>query len=264
MNNIVLIESLIMDLENLSAYDYTGAFNFKERAEMVLSKIYGEDSKYHSKLMNIRYSPIYSGMATAQYIAKLKVDTWVSAVRKTGNLFQIMIDEMKMASMTGDTDLSSKERKSLSNKVFIVHGHDDEMKLAVEMTIEKLGLEPIILHEQPNKGRTIIEKFTDYSNVGFAVVLLSPDDVGCLRKKHPDQLKQRARQNVILELGFFLGKLGRERVFPLYRKKKDKEFELPSDYDGVIYTKFSIDGGWKLKFVQELNAIGYNVDANKL
>ena len=136
------------------------------------------------------------------------------------------------------------------------------MKESVARIIERLGLHPIILHEQPNRGRTIIEKFTDYSNVGFAVILLSPDDLGYENNKMPILPKPRARQNVILEMGFFLGKLGRERVFVLY--PDNAGLELPSDYSGVLYTKYDAAGHWQLELVQELKAVGYDVDANKL
>jgi predicted nucleotide-binding protein len=98
------------------------------------------------------------------------------------------------------------------------------MKESVARFLEKLDLRPIILHEQPNKGRTVIEKFEAHSDVGFAVVLLTPDDVGGLASS-PDKLSRRARQNVILELGYFIGKLGRAKVCALYKEG----VEIPSD-----------------------------------
>src|SRR5207244_4374290 len=124
----------------------------------------------------------------------------------------------------------------------------------------KLGLLPIILHEKPNQGRTVIEKFTDYSGVGFAVVLLSPDDVGKLRTAPAEDLRPRARQNVIFELGFFLGRLGRERVLALYAPTDN--FELPSDYSGVLFVPFDSSGRWQFDLVRELKAADYDVDAN--
>lgn len=136
------------------------------------------------------------------------------------------------------------------------------MKEAVARALTNLGLEPIILHEQPDKGSTVIEKFVDHSEVGFAVVLLSGDDLAFSRTGTPEDARPRARQNVILELGFFLGKLGRNRVLPLYRKVI--KFELPSDYDGVLYKEFDSGGAWKFALFRELKAAGYEVDANKL
>jgi predicted nucleotide-binding protein len=98
-----------------------------------------------------------------------------------------------------------------SNRVFVVHGHHHGRKETVARFLEKLGLEPVILHEKPNAGRTLIEKFSDYANVYFAVVLLTADDIGRGREE-PDPPRPRARLNVILKLGYFLGKLGRHRV----------------------------------------------------
>ena len=147
--------------------------------------------------------------------------------------------------------------KLKSNNIFIVHGHNDTMKLAVDRTITQLGLTPIILHEQPNKGRTIIEKFEELSeDIGFAIVLLSADDT-------MQDGKHRARQNVILELGYFIAKLGRDNVVALHDTSTD--VELPSDILGVIYEHYDNPyGAWRYKIVQELKQAGYNVDANAL
>jgi hypothetical protein len=145
---------------------------------------------------------------------------------------------------------------TISNKVFIVHGHDEAMKEGVARYLEKLGLQPIILHEQPNKGRAIIEKLIDYSDVGFAVILLSADDIAYNRyTEKPDDAKPQARQNVILELGFFLGHLKRDRVCPMYRSAPN--FRLPSDYSGVLLTEYDEAGGWREKLKLELKEAGY-------
>ena len=134
-----------------------------------------------------------------------------------------------------------------SRRVFVVHGHDNEVKETTARFLDKLGLDPVILHEQPNQGRTIIEKFeVSSSDVAFAVVLLTPDDVGGTKDDTP-HLKPRARQNVILELGYFLGRLGRTRVCALHRGG----VELPSDYQGVLYIEFDSAGAWKAKLAQE-------------
>lgn len=105
-----------------------------------------------------------------------------------------------------------------SNKVFVVHGHAEDMKQAAARILSTLGLDPIILHEQANQGKTIIEKFEAHAEVGFAVVLLSGDDMAYPASVERKKAKPRprARQNVILELGYFLGKLGRNKVFILY------------------------------------------------
>ena len=142
------------------------------------------------------------------------------------------------------------------NRVFIVHGHDDGPREAVARFLERLGLTPIILHEQVSRGRTIPEKLQNYSDVGFAVVLLTPDDEGCAKG---DEMKPRARQNVILELGYFIGRLGRERVCALLKE----DVEMPSDYMGVVYVAFDgAAGGWRLNLARELEGADYKVDWN--
>ncbi len=144
------------------------------------------------------------------------------------------------------------------NNVFIVHGHNNEIKVNVARTLEKLGLNPIILHEQANAGKTIIEKFEMHSDVGFAIILMTDDDFG--KGKNEDNLNSRARQNVILEMGYFIGRLGRERVCPLYTKG----VELPSDLYGLLYTEIDSSEHWKIKMAKELRAAGYDIDVNKI
>lgn len=145
-------------------------------------------------------------------------------------------------------------------KVFVVHGHDEEAKLAVTHFLERLGLEPIILHEQTDEGRTVIEKFSDHAGeVRYAVVLLTPDDIGgAASVGNIKKLQQRARQNVILELGFFMGTLGRKHVCALMRG----DIEIPSDYAGVIYKSYDETGAWKLELAKEIKAAGIDIDMN--
>jgi predicted nucleotide-binding protein len=147
----------------------------------------------------------------------------------------------------------------LTKKVFVVHGHDNEAKESVARFIERLRLSPIILHEQPNSGRTVIEKFEVFSDVGFAVVLLTPDDIGTSAAE-PKNLKPRARQNVILELGYFMGKLSRFRVCALYKPG----VEIPSDYQGVLYIELDPAGAWKQKLAQELVEANFSIDLDGL
>lgn len=150
---------------------------------------------------------------------------------------------------------------TFGNEIFIVHGRDDGTKETVARFVEQLGLKATILHEQPNEGRTIIEKLEDCADrAGFAIVLLTPDDVGALKDRIEDESKPRARQNVIFELGYFMGKLGRERVCPLFKG----EIENPSDIDGVVYVPMNDTEGWKLKLCQEMKNAGFLIDLNKL
>jgi predicted nucleotide-binding protein len=156
--------------------------------------------------------------------------------------------------------VSDTSPPTFGNDVFIVHGHDQAAKHTIAGFVRRLGLNPIILDEQVNRGQTIIEKFEENADeAGFAIVLLTPDDVGAPKDKQ-DQLKPRARQNVVLELGYFMGKLGRERVCPLLKD----EVEKPSDIDGLVYVPMDNFNGWQLKLAKEMKQAGLPVDSEKL
>jgi len=153
-----------------------------------------------------------------------------------------------------------QEHPSISkNEIFVVHGHDDGLKNEVARFLEKLNFKPIILHEQANSGDTIIEKIERYSNVGFGIVLYTPCDVGNTLS-NSDNLNARARQNVVFEHGYLIGKLGRKNVVALVKG----EIEKPNDISGVVYINYAVGDGWKTDIAKELNAVGYNFDFNQL
>jgi predicted nucleotide-binding protein len=153
----------------------------------------------------------------------------------------------------------TQQQPSASRRVFIVHGHEEAAKEKVARLVERLGLEAIILHEQPNKGRTIIEKFTDHADVSFAIVLMTADDVGGVKGMSSQELKPRARQNVVLELGYFLGRLGRGRVCAVF----DTEVEMPSDYAGVLFLPLDDGGAWRSQLAKEMKAAGIPIDISE-
>ncbi len=157
---------------------------------------------------------------------------------------------------TGASSLCNTAPKII-DQVFIIHGRDNEVKETVARFIEKLGLKPVILHEQPSQGRTLMEKFEQHAEVGYAIALLTSDDVGALRGDEQNS-KPRARQNVIFELGYFMGRFGRARVCALTKG----DLELPSDYANTVYVPFNSSGGWKFDLVKDLRAAGFEIDAN--
>jgi predicted nucleotide-binding protein len=162
-----------------------------------------------------------------------------------------------------EVKLINKNVSSSSKKIFIVHGHNNEMKETVARMIEKVKLTPVILHERANGGKTIIEKLLVNSlDIAFAIVLLSADDLGFSKTENPKSAKLRARQNVIFELGLFIGKLGRERVIALMETVDG--FEHPSDYNGVVFVKYDNSDNWKLELLREFQDIGIPVNANDL
>jgi predicted nucleotide-binding protein len=156
-----------------------------------------------------------------------------------------------------------KARGSDGKTVFIVHGHEERTKQEVARFLEKLTpLDVNILHERPNQGRTVIEKFEDHAaDAVFAVILLTADDIGTTKTADDHQpLNMRARQNVVFELGFFIGALGRDKVAALYQEG----VELPSDIAGVLFTALDPRGAWKSELARELKAAGIEVDTQAL
>lgn len=164
-------------------------------------------------------------------------------------------------------DLLFKEQEVINTKgnaistngynVFIVHGHDEQVKESVARFIEKLGLNAVILHEQANEGQTIIEKLEKHTDAAYAVVLFTPDDVGA-NSMSPENLQPRARQNVLVELGYMAAKIGRNRVCVL----RKGNVEIPSDFLGVLFIDIDAAGAWRLTLAKELKVAGLNVDLN--
>ncbi|MNK89829.1 putative nucleotide-binding protein containing TIR-like domain protein [compost metagenome] len=150
--------------------------------------------------------------------------------------------------------------KPASNKVFLVHGRDEALKETVGRFIGRIGLDVVILSEKANQGQTIVEKLERSADVAFCVVLLTPDDVGKLASNGDQALRSRARQNVILELGYFTGRLGRDRVCALVAG----DVELPSDIHGIAYVPVDPHNGWQIKLIQELKSAGLVVNLDRI
>ena len=165
-----------------------------------------------------------------------------------------------LQAISGNEGVSAMPQSIYGTEVFIVHGHDDEAKETVARFVENFGIEATILHEQANKGQTIPEKFEEHaSEAGFAIILLTPDDVGASKDKIKD-LKPRARQNVVLELGYFWGRLGRGCVCVLHKGG----VELPSDMQGLLYVPMNSPDEWQLPLAREMKQAGLPIDLNKL
>ena len=226
---------------------------------IVIINTFGDESNHKIDFMNIIY---FSSIYSSPTFDLESQESYEKGLDSAGSVLESMIDEIQEY-WEEDKEPSSPPYNKVkilrdTNKVFVVHGHDDGTKQKVARFLERLDLEPVVLHEQPSKGHTVIEKFEDHSDVGFAVVLLTPDDVGAIEDR-PDDLKPRARQNVVFELGYFVGALGREKVCALAKGN----IERPSDYDGVVYIPLDNGDGWRMKLVKELKAAGFDVDANK-
>lgn len=195
-------------------------------------------------------------------ISEKERSAFKSASANAGSLNDVS-ESGVMAFPTGDAFSSSSaiapavspQSSPLKRKIFIVHGHDEGARETVARFLERLEFEVIILHEQANRGRTVMEKIEAHGDVGFAVVLLTPDDVG---RRVNGTLQSRARQNVMLELGFFIGRLGRSNVCALTRGN----VELPFDFAGVVYQP--MEDNWRSAIARELADAGFEIDWEKV
>jgi predicted nucleotide-binding protein len=225
----------------------------------VISKAFGPESPNVGSVMDVgRYAFMFADNVTEAQWEQQRFENLTTRLEIIDGLIELLNAHADLTE-TGASDNSTKQR-NMSNRFFLVHGHNELSIQETARFLEKFDLDVILLREQANSGRTIIEKFVDFSDVGFSVVLLTGDDRGGSQKIPYDQQKKRARQNVILELGFFLGKLGRKRVCALY----EEGVEIPSDYDGVIFVPLDKNGAWHLPLAKELKAAGLSIDLNKI
>lgn len=219
-----------------------------------LEKAFGVNSPNLTSVTNVGKYGSFPMNAGDDWWENHRAKSLKSQVRMLEGLIELLQTEVQLEQGTSAT----LEKPVIGHRIFLVHGHDEAILHETARFLEKLDQEVIILREQPNKGRTIIEKFEDYADVGFAVVLLTADDRGGASELPIEEQKSRARQNVIFELGYFIGRLGRNRVCALYASG----VEVPSDYSGVLYIQLDEQGGWRLSLAKEMKAAGLPVDMN--
>jgi predicted nucleotide-binding protein len=230
-----------------------------------------EEKKFHStKTMFLGAEPSLSPFADPNglphaYLRYLsnKTNHYRANIGTGLNILSTLLEAINEGLIRQEAEVMPfNSKNTYKNKVFVVHGHSF-LRHEVDAFLRKHSLIPVFLDDQVNKGQTIIEKFEAYAaDVGYAIVLLTPDDEG--RKKidaqDPLPLQARARQNVILELGYFIGKLSRANVVGLIKG----EIETPSDYAGVMYISYDEPGAWKSKLLHELRAAGIEISEEKV
>ena len=278
MNDYGKLEIIYKEIDRLIEMNATTATqefqDWKLKAARFLSHYFGMQSIEMEQFRKTQFHPIFDYDDESKCIECCK-----KGLEATKRVFETYIDDIS-------TDMLDKAEKSMQQKlkemrqwqhedmllanisqralmtrtkeykkVFIVHGHDNALKQEVARMVEKQGLETIILSEQANRGKTIIEKFEEHSDVGAAICLFTGDDYGKAKDATSENL--RARQNVVFEAGYFMGKLGRGNVILI----ASPDIEIPSDLQGVVYTNKDM---WQTDVLRELKAIGYNVDFNKL
>ncbi len=234
---------------------------WRRNTQVAITNTFGDKSRHITEFNKISYSPFSIAMSVPS--ERQRQNAYLSGLESAATVLESMIDEVNEywedENQAPTPSVIPQNGRIDSKEVFIVHGRDNEAKETVARFLEQLELTPVILHEQPSKGSTIIEKFERHAQPAFTVVLLTPDDIGA-HKDDESNLKPRARQNVIFELGFFIGRLGRERVCALTKGN----VEIPSDYEGVVYIPLDDAGGWKGNIVRELKTAGLDVDANRV
>ncbi len=250
----VVLLSLIEEVDNLISQSVTTSdYSFrlwKSKVEKFMLTNYGANSEEYKKIMKIYYSPlvITSFTDNNDYAESCK-----DGMQTTKAYLESCLSDFDGEG--NDTMINNSCKSSDFSKVFIVHGHDGELKEAVARIVEKQGLKAVILREQISSSNTIIEKIEKYGNVSGAICLFTADDTA--KDGNGGEERYRARQNVVFEAGYFMGKLGRDRVVII----AEDGVELPGDLNGVVYTN---KNSWEIDVLKELNAMGYAIDLNKL
>ena len=272
------IERRISDLERFDPGAVQSRFNdpnlnaLKTDIDGTLSDIFGHGTVEYQRYIDateLDTAPIAPGVQLSEVRHGLNLgrDNAIALLKSARRFLEEHLEDAQLADQPSPT---AQAGQMIGRKVFIVHGHDLNAAQTVARFIEQLGLEAVILHEQPNRGRALIDKFEQHAtDVVFAVVIVTPDDFGAAKseldalsddKEKLARLNLRARQNVILELGYFYGKLGRENVVAL-RKGKVEE---PSDNVGVTFTKIDDAGAWRSELAREMADAGIDVDTGAL
>jgi predicted nucleotide-binding protein len=246
---IRVLNQQIADARNGSPEDFE---LWQQRTEVVLRNVLGDANPLYANFERIPYALRMYSVNTPN---SRHEEARTNGVRRAISVLQAAILEVEMS---GGAPEPSPGSVAAGSAVFIVHGHDEARMHEVARLVQALtGNEPVILHERANEGRTIIEKFEDHAAMtGYAVVLGTADDVGRSVDEGNDQLRARPRQNVVFELGFFFGALGRSKVALLH----EESVERPSDTDGIVRIPLDPAGGWKMLLARELDAAGIGVD----
>lgn len=232
---------------------------FTQKLQTVLPHLFKNHSEKLASFNKIKYRPsMYAiGVDNTELFTQVFLEGKQATINFISGLIHAVDFEQSLVPQETLTPQTTSKNPTENKKVFIVHGHDDNLKSEVALFIERQGLESVILHQQASGGKTIIEKLEERSDVGFAIILYTPCDVG--RVASAKRNNPRARQNVVFEHGFFIGKIGRDKVVALVKGGT----EIPNDYSGVVYVNYNDNEGWKTEIGRELAHAGYEIDFMK-
>lgn len=265
MQKVEAFEAVVQEFKQMTYEDSQNRSKLFKRFEVLLLN-YLDNGKYYVERMNrVSFSP-YDALNEfgSEWYEEMEFNEsewkkqWTIGYTEALNVMKDTIEEVKLLDSIDNGAMKEKPKKDCST-VFIVHGHDDASKYEVARFVETIGFRSTILHEQASSGSTIIEKIEQHTDVGFAIVLYTQCDVGAA-KSDQDNLQPRARQNVVFEHGFLIGKIGRKNVVALVKGNVEK----PNDISGVVYISLDESQGWKLSLVREMRASGYDIDMNKV
>lgn len=258
---IELIRERIDAAQDGMVQDWQG---WRNKSEVVVRSIFGDGSTIHEKFTAVKYAPGAYTLGTDFTPYRQSGVRTACSIAEAGILELQLADEFDVSTEAVEAIVSQAVSANLSGSerddIFIVHGHDETTKLKTsEFLTDLVKRPPIILHRQANKGRTLIEKFEDSADsAAYAVILATADDIG--RAMKDTDLKPRARQNVVFEMGFFIGAIGRGRVAVLY----DEDIEEVGDMKGIVYIALDKAGAWKSQLAKEIEASGITVEWSAL
>ena len=247
----------IPDLQQLP-YGSPSFEKWHRDTKVAIAYTFGNPSSQAQEFEAVKFSLRFyiSGMPDSE-----SQKAYVRGLESAAAILESMIEEVEEYWESDNPERGPSEAPEIperinTNQAFSIHGRDHGTRDTVTRFIESLGIKAVILQEQPDQGRTVIEKFEECAQGDFAIALFTPDDVGGL---DDDALQPRARQNVVFEFGYFIGKFGRDRVLALVKGNP----EIPSDYSGVIYIRLDESGGWKMELIKEMKSAGFDIDANR-
>ncbi len=252
-----LIHGLLDLIDSIPELDLIEIDNLVAKTKMYLKNLYPDSADTYIKDLNrITFSPITSSATNEK-----RKDVWESGKKRLKCFIERIIEEKKLF---GKSEKRGNMKKKNTIKIFITHGHDNDFRNAVELFLKNNNIEVVILEKMVSKGKAIIEKLEQNSDVKCAIVLISPDDELTMK----ENTIYRARQNVIWEFGFFAGLLSRDKLIfiknPFTKENKNVTIELPSNMEGLIWINYDKSNrNWKIELSKELNEIGYSVDSAK-
>lgn len=227
---------------------------------IVLNELSEGDINYYIETMTIGKKLEFNRAKTFAMVREMEQDGLIKYRSGAGDIISITemgkseIDRVQSGTEAPIPSSFEEIQDELGSDVLIVHGSDDEAKSLAAEFVRSLGLEVVILHEMPDMGRIFIENFEEHREIGFVLVLLTHDDIGDSPIERIE-LKSRAQQNVIFELGFLIGRLGWKRVCALYKGK----MELPAKHDGVFYVEMDNAGAWKKTLTNDMKESGLEI-----